>query len=426
MLDIKWLRENPDVVAEAARKKRIEVDVGAILEADATYRSLLCDVEERRAEAKRRSQEMKDIAADERVALLEEGRRAKQELKGLEAEASKVQSALQVGLLTLPMPPDPEVPEGSDDSQNVELRTWGEVPDFSFDAKDHVSLGADLGILDIPRGVKLAGSRNYLLLGDGARLEQAVLRFAVAHMTAKGFDLASVPILVNHACMEGTGYFPGGEEQTYAVPKDDLFLSGTSEVPLTAIHSGETLEESDLPVRRIALSPCFRREAGTYGKEAHGLYRVHQFWKVEQMVIGPNDEDWSIEEQGKMLAHAEEFVQALEIPYRVVDVCTGDLGQGQVRKFDIEAWMPSRGSWGETHSASRFHDFQARRLNLRYKPSGGGKPRFCHTLNNTVAATPRLLIPLLELGQQSNGDVVLPEALESFMGKVLLENPAKG
>ena len=181
-----------------------------------------------------------------------------------------------------------------------------------------------------------------------------------------------------------------------------------------------------MPVRRIALSPCFRREAGTYGKGAHGLYRVHQFWKVEQMVIGPDDEDWSIEEQGEMLTHAEEFVQALEIPYRVVDVCTGDLGQGQVRKFDIEAWMPSRGSWGETHSASRFHDFQARRLNLRYKPSGGGKPRFCHTLNNTVAATPRLLIPLLELGQQSNGDIVLPEALESFMGKVRLENPAQG
>jgi len=422
MLDLKWLRENPGIVAEGARRKRISVDVEAVLEADANHRALLGKVETLRAESKTRSRDMKDLSTEEREERLEEGRKAKQELKALQAEEIRVREEVQAGLLSLPMPPASEVPDGAEESENVEIRSWGKIPEFSFPILDHVALGENLGILDIARGVKLAGSRNYLLLGDGARLEQAILRLAVDHMLARGFDLVSVPILVNHECMEGTGYFPGGEEQTYAVPTDGLFLSGTSEVPLTAIHGGETLAEADLPLRRIAMSPCFRREAGTYGKDTHGLYRVHQFWKVEQVVIGPNDEDWSIHEQEEMLTHAEEFMQALEIPYRVVDVCAGDLGQGQVRKFDIEAWMPSRENWGETHSASRFHDFQARRLGLRYKPADGGKPLFCHTLNNTVAATPRLLIPILELGQKEGGGITLPTALAGMMGKERLES----
>ena len=422
MLDLKWLRENPGIVAEGARRKRISVDVEAVLEADANHRALLGKVETLRAESKTRSRDMKDLSTEEREGRLEEGRKAKQELKALQAEEIRVREEVQAGLLSLPMPPASEVPDGAEESENVEIRSWGEIPEFSFPILDHVALGENLGILDIARGVKLAGSRNYLLLGDGARLEQAILRLAVDHMLARGFDPVSVPILVNHECMEGTGYFPGGEEQTYAVPTDGLFLSGTSEVPLTSIHAGETLAEADLPLRRIAMSPCFRREAGTYGKDTHGLYRVHQFWKVEQVVIGPNDEDWSIHEQGEMLTHAEEFMQVLEIPYRVVDVCAGDLGQGQVRKFDIEAWMPSRENWGETHSASRFHDFQARRLGLRYKPADGGKPLFCHTLNNTVAATPRLLIPILELGQEEGGGITLPTALAGMMGKERLES----
>ncbi|SVD88049.1 uncharacterized protein METZ01_LOCUS440903, partial [marine metagenome] len=248
----------------------------------------------------------------------------------------------------------------------------------------------------------------------------AVLRMALHHMVERDFQPVAVPMLVTRACMEGTGYFPGGEEQAYLSEKDDLSLIGTSEVPLTSIHSGEKLEEKELPLRRVALSPCFRREAGTYGKDTKGLYRVHQFWKVEQVVIGPNDKEWSKEEHLRMLSHATDFVDLLELPYRVVNVCSGDLGQGQVQKFDIETWMPSRKAYGETHSASRFFDFQSRRLDLRYRPDGGGKPKFCHSLNNTVIASPRVLIAILENHQREDGTVYIPQALRAFFGKDLL------
>jgi seryl-tRNA synthetase len=253
-------------------------------------------------------------------------------------------------------------------------------------------------------------------MGDGARLEQAVLQLSIDHMAKRGFELVSVPTLVKNEAMVGTGYFPGGEEQAYLCERDSLCLVGTSEVSLTSIHAGETLKASDLPLRRIAVSPCYRREAGTYGKDTKGLYRVHQFWKVEQVVIGPADEAWSREEHERMLGHATDLMDLLALPYRVVNVCTGDLGQGQVQKFDIETWMPSRGGYGETHSASRFHDFQSRRLNLRYRPEGAGKPQFCHTLNNTVVASPRVLIALLENYQQEDGSVLVPEALQPYMG----------
>jgi seryl-tRNA synthetase len=246
---------------------------------------------------------------------------------------------------------------------------------------------------------------------------------ALHHMVKRGFQPVAVPMLVTRECMEGTGYFPGGEEQAYLSEKDDLSLIGTSEVPLTSIHSGEKLLEDDLPLRRVALSPCFRREAGTYGKDTKGLYRVHQFWKVEQVVLGPNDREWSEQEHLRMLAHATDLVDLLELPYRVVNVCSGDLGQGQVQKFDIETWMPSRKSYGETHSASRFFDFQSRRLDLRYRPTEGGKPKFCHTLNNTVIASPRVLIALLENHQQKDGSVAIPKALQPFFGNSVLAKP---
>lgn len=423
MLDLKWVREHPDEVRQAARRKRVAADVDGLLAADAAHRETLAAVESLRARLKGAARELGRMSPEQRASALAAQQADKAELKRLEASEQELRAKVAELALWMPMPPAPEVPDGPDDSANVEVARAGTPPAFDFAPLSHVELGERLGIVDIPRGVRLAGSRNYLLLGEGARLEQAVLQLALAHMRARGFELVSVPTLVSDACMVGTGYFPGGEEQAYRCERDGLSLVGTSEVALTSIHAGEVLEEAALPLRRIALSPCYRREAGTYGKDAKGLYRVHQFWKVEQVVVGPADPEWSRAEHLRMLAHATDLMDLLGLPYRVVNVCTGDLGQGQVQKFDVETWMPSRAGYGETHSASRFHDFQARRLELRYRPAGGGKPRYCHTLNNTVVASPRVLIAILENYQRADGSVEVPAALRAFMGLDAIRPP---
>ena len=416
MLDPKWLRENADVVRDAAKRKRMQPElVDEFIKQDRAFREVLQKVEDLRAGLKASSSLLGKMTPEEREPALAAQRESKASLKELEHSEQELRAGVQDIAMRLPMPPAADVPDGKDDSDNVEITTFSKPTEFDFEVLSHYELAERMGLLDIKRGVKIAGSRNYLLLGDLARLERAVLNYAIDHMLAREFELVSVPTLVNRACMEGTGYFPGGEEQAYLAERDDLALIGTSEVPLTSIHSGEVLDTSVLPLRRVALSPCYRREAGTYGKDTKGLYRVHQFWKVEQVVLGPNDLDWSLEEHKRMLGHATDLMQALELPYRVVNVCTGDLGQGQVQKFDIETWMPSRGNYGETHSASRFHDFQTRRLNLRYK-SGKDKPQFCHSLNNTVIASPRVLIALLENHQNADGSVNIPQVLQPYMG----------
>ncbi|MHC4891490.1 MAG: serine--tRNA ligase, partial [Planctomycetota bacterium] len=331
--------------------------------------------------------------------------------------------------------------------------------------KYHVQLGLSLGIIDIERGVKLAGTRNYILKGDGALLHWAVLRFAMDFMVDKGYVPFSVPVLIKDETMTGTGFFPGSEDQTYRTEADQpvliedgemtfspsqtyrmeenkpvlkedeeigdeatteivfnpsekgkLNLAGTAEVPLTAYHSGEILKAEELPRKYVALSSCFRREAGAAGKDTYGLYRIHQFDKVEQVVICKNSIEESNKFHDEILANAEQVCQALELPYRVVNVCTGDLGRGQVKKFDIEAWMPSRNNYCETHSASKLYEFQARRMNLRYKDPTIKKNLFCHTLNNTVIASPRILIPILELYQNSDGSITIPKVLRPYMG----------
>jgi len=417
MLDARWVRDHAEVVREAARRKRFDPQlVDDFLDRDREHRALLTEAEGLRAELREASKRLGALSAEEREGELGRQKEKKALLKHLESGETTLRESVRALALRLPMPPAPEVPDGATDADNVELRRSAEPPHFAFAPRDHVELGEMHGILDIPRGVNLGGTRNYLLLGDGARLERAVLQLALDHMAARGFTQVAVPTLVKNSCMEGTGYFPGGEEQAYLVERDGLALIGTSEVPLTAMHAGETLEESSLPLRRVAVSPCYRREAGTYGKDTKGLYRVHQFWKVEQVVIGPADEEWSRAEHQRMLGHAADLMDALELPYRVVNVCGGDLGQGQVQKFDIETWMPSRGGWGETHSASRFHDFQSRRLELRYRPAGGGKPLHCHTLNNTVVASPRVLICLLENHQREDGSIAVPAPLRPYLG----------
>ncbi len=415
MLDIRFIRENPDRVREGARKKRIECDVDAILDVDGRKRALMQEAEELKAIRNRVSKEVPQLQGDEKKAKIQEMQKVSAQIKAFDGKLREIDEQLEALMLRVPSPPAPEVPDGEDDTQNTELRTWGEVPSFDFELKDHIELGELHDIIDVPRGAQIAGSRNYILKGLGTQLDQAVLRLAFDHMIGKGFVPLTVPLLVRDQAMVGTGYYPGGEEQAYRCERDGLSLIGTSEVPLTSYHAGEILDVADLPRKYVALSPCFRREAGTHGKDTRGLYRVHQFYKVEQVIIGRADEELSKQYHSEILTNSEELLQMLGIPYRVVNVCGGDLGQGQIQKFDLESWMPSRESYSETHSASRFHDFQARRLNLRYKDEDG-KVQHCHTLNNTVIASPRALIPILELNQRADGSISIPEVLRPYMG----------
>ena len=424
MLDLKLIRQSPELVRAGARKKRIACDVDRILELDEASRTVGRRVDELRARQKTAGKEMRGADPERREALLAEQKELKAELKGLEDEHGGYDRELKELLLTVPNLPADDVPEGEDDGDNVELRKVGEPPAFEFEARDHVSLATAQGWLDIERAGRMAGTRNYVLKGDLALLEGAVMRMALDHMVQKGFTALSVPTLVRREVMVGTGYFPGGEDQAYRCDeRDDLCLVGTAEVPMTALHAGEILSLDELPLRFVALSTCYRREAGTHGKDTRGLYRVHQFQKVEQVVVDVGDEDRSLEHHREILANAEEVLQALELPYRVVNVCGGDLGAPQVQKFDIETWMPSRESYGETHSASRFHEFQARRLGLRYR-GDDGKVRFCHTLNNTVAASARMLIALLENHQCPDGTVRVPPPLRPYLaGRESLGRP---
>jgi seryl-tRNA synthetase len=415
VLDIKRIRREPDVVKAGARKKRIAIDIDRILALDEESRHRQQRIDSLRSEQKAASKRIGEAPPAERAALAADTKRAKAELKELEDAEAACRAELEQLLLRVPNVPADEVPEGKDDGDNVEVARWGTPRTFDFEPLDHVALATAQGWLDVESAGRISGSRNYILFGDLSLLEGAVMRFALEHMVGKGFVPVSVPTLVRTATMVGTGYFPGGEEQAYRCDeRDDLCLVGTAEVPVTALHAGEILDLAALPKRYVALSSCYRREAGTYGRDTRGLYRVHQFLKVEQVVIDVADAQRSVEHHRAILANAEEVCRALELPYRVVNVCGGDLGQPQIQKFDIESWMPSRGSYGETHSASRFHDFQARRLDMRYRDAEG-KVQHCYTLNNTVAASTRMLIALLENHQQRDGRVLVPPALRPYL-----------
>jgi seryl-tRNA synthetase len=417
MLDIAFIREFPELVKAGAQKKRIQVDVDRLLEVDRQRRALITDIEQLRAERNRRSKAISSVPASERAALLAETRTISEQLKHSETALEPLEAEFERLMLQMPNVPALDVPEGLTDADNVEVRRWGEPPVFGFTPRDHVELGEALDLIDIKRAVRIAGTRTYYLKHEAVLLELAVLRFTLDHMLRKGFTPMLVPQLVKDEAMIGTAYFPGGEEQAYRIEMDALNLIGTAEVPLTAYHYDEILNEAELPKRYVGMSTCYRREAGTYGRDTRGLYRIHQFHKVEQVIICVADEQVSIAEHESIVRNAEEVLQALQLPYRVVNVCGGDLGVSQVKKYDLETWMPSRNAYGETHSASRFYDFQARRLKLRYRDRQG-KVHYAHTLNNTVIASPRILIPILELYQQEDGSVIVPAVLRPYMGGI--------
>ncbi len=415
MLDIKFIREHTDEVRAALRKKHIDTDLDRLLARDEARRNVTRQVEELRRILNLKAKEIGQLPPTERGRAGAEVKAMKAELTTLEESLKPIEQELDDLLLRVPSIPAPEVPDGQSDADNLELRRVGTPRSFDFEPRDHVALGEGLGILDVARGVKIAGTRNFVLRGDGMLLEQAVLRFVLERLSNKGYEPIMAPVLVRESAMVGTGFFPFGREDTYQVPEDELFLVGTSEVSLVSLHADETLEEDDLPRRLVGYSTCFRREAGTHGRDTHGVYRVHQFQKVEQVVIGPADPARSLELHHELLQNAEEIVQALGLPYRVALACGAEIGLGQVRKHEIETWMPSRGAYCETHSCSTLHDFQARRLRIRYRTKAG-ELRYCHTLNNTAIASPRILIPLLEHYQNADGSVTVPEVLRPYMG----------
>ncbi|MGE0193941.1 MAG: serine--tRNA ligase [Planctomycetota bacterium] len=420
MLDLAVIRENPEAIREGAKRKRIAFDVDRLLALDEDRRRLIRLQEEARAEQKALGRQVKDLQGDAQQLALTRLRVLKDDVLRHTEALAPVQAEIDGLLLACPNPPDPDVPDGDDDKANVEVRRHGEPGAFDFEPLDHVELLRRLDGVDIERAGRLAGSRSYVLKGEAAFLEQAVLRLAMDVIRERGFTLLTVPVLVKEWALRGTAYFPGAEEQTYRIANPtaedaDSWLVGTSEVSVTALHAGEILDVKDLPLRYAGLSPCFRREAGTYGKDTRGLYRVHQFNKVEQVVIDVADEQKTLDHHAAIVANAEHMLQLLEVPYRVMATASGDIGRAATFKYDLEAWMPSRGAFGETHTASRFRDYQARRMDLRYRDEDG-RVRHCYTLNNTVIATPRVLISLLEVHQQKDGSIRIPAALRPYLG----------
>jgi len=414
MLDIQFIRQNADQVRAAIAHKRLELDLDELLAADKERREATTTLEQKRARKNELTALIPRAGKEGRPALVEEARQIRTDIEQLEPQLADVQRRFQDLMLRVPSLPRPEVPIGKGEEDNVEIRRVGAPRAFDFPARDHVELMTGLGFVEWDGPRKFAGGRSYALVGDGALLELAVLRLAVDTVIERGMKLVLPPVMVKERAMTGTGFFPIGRNEAYAVTADELFLIGTSEVPLVSMHCDETLDAERLPIRYAGISPCFRREAGAAGKDTRGLYRVHQFTKVEQVIFCAPDETVAEKHHYELLGNAEAILAKLEIPYRVAIACTGEIGLGQTRKHEVESWMPGRGAYSETHSCSTMGDFQARRSNIRVRLTDGTLG-FPYTLNNTAVASPRILIPLLENHQNADGSVTLPKALVPYM-----------
>jgi seryl-tRNA synthetase len=415
MLDRREIRENPDAVRDAVRKKGIDLDVDELLDLDRAVRKLQHELDQ--AQFRRKSSAREFAKADDarRAQLRAEHAELEAQLRELREQLAETTDRLNGLMLLTPTIPWEGAPVGPDDSANVILRTVGTQPEFGFKPLDHVELLERRGWADFARARKVAGERAYALTSDLVLLERAVHSYALDLLRGKDFTLVSVPSLVREEALTGTGQFPAHREETYAIPADDLYLAGTAEVALVGFHSDEILDHKLLPIRYAGISPCFRREAGSAGRDVRGLLRVHQFEKVEQFVICAADADESDRWHAELLGTAEQLLQGLGLAYQVVECATGDMGAGKYRMNDINTWMPSLGAYRETHSCSSLHDWQARRANLRYRDTQG-TVRFAYTLNNTAVATPRILAALVENFQTSEAQVRVPEVLRPYLG----------
>ncbi len=417
MLDINFIRQHPQIVKEACLNKQLDSSVvDQLLSVDEKRRILQVKVDELRKKSNQNAQTIKEeLAQGQKVSqeLVKKGKKIKGELKTIEPELSELEKKFAELMLAIPNIPTDDSPIGSDESFNKVVREKGKIPNFNFPVLDHQQLMENLNWLDTKRAVKIAGFRAFFLKNEGLRLERALLNYALDLMREKGFELLSVPTLVKAEAMVGTGYFPWGKEDHYYT-QDGQILAGTAEVALTAYYQNELLREKDLPIKLCGISPCYRREIGAHGKDTKGIIRVHQFNKVEQVVLTVADEKKTRLWHEKMLGFAEELLKKLALPYRVVAMSTGDMGAGQRKKYDLETWFPSQKTYRETHSASYFNDFQARRLNIRYQAQDGSI-KYVYTLNNTVAASPRLLAAIVENYQQKDATIKIPKVLKKYL-----------
>ncbi len=418
MLDIHFIRENADIIKAGAAKKRIDADIDRLLAVDDERKTLRQEFDAKRSEQNRRSSEIQRATGSEREKLLEAMRQLKNGMNETEEKLKTVMIEWQKLMLTVPNIPDMSVPDGVSDADNKEVKKWGEPATFAFTPKNHVELMTALDIADFERGAKVAGFRGYFLKGDAVLLMNAVWQLALKHFSAKGLVPLSAPSLVRRETLLGTGYLPQGEEDLYKT-QDGEYLAGTSEVASMAYYMNDIIDVSANPIQFLAFSPCFRREAGAHGKDVNGLIRVHEFFKWEQIILCRAEHDESVRLHEWLNRNTEEFIELLKIPYHTVVNCGGDLGLGQVKKYDIELWVPGEGKYREISSASYFHDFQTRRLNIRYRDAEGTM-RFPHSLNSTAIPTPRILVSIVENYQQPDGSIKVPEALVPYVGKQII------
>jgi seryl-tRNA synthetase len=419
MLDIKFIRENKDVVAAGAKKKHVTISIDDLIATDDKRKELLTSIEKKRSEQNQVSEKVAKAGDVERSALIESMKHLKVGLQEEEEKLKEVMKNWQTLMLQVPNVPDMSVPNGDTDADNQEIKVWGDKPKFNFEPKDHVELMTKLGMVDFERGAKVHGFRGYFLMGDGARLAFAIWMYALKFFGDKNFNPIMTPSIVRKTSLYGTGHLPGDVEDFYMTQDGDA-LSGTAEVPLMSFHEGETFEMPQLPKRYLGFSPCYRREAGAHSKDVKGLIRVHEFYKFEQLILCEANHETSVAFHEEINRNTEEFIESLGIPYHTVVNCGGDLGLGQVKKYDIELWVPKEEKYREISSASYFHDFQTRRLNIRYRDTEG-KLRYAHSLNCTALPSPRILVSLVENFQQADGSIQIPDVLVPFMGKDKIE-----
>jgi seryl-tRNA synthetase len=419
MLDIKFIRENKDIVALAAVKKHVKIDIDALIALDDSRRALMAEIEGKRATQNAASEAIAKAASpDERTKLIADMKTVKTDMEKSEAKLKDIMKDWQDMMLRVPNVPDMSVPDGGTDADNKEIKVWGDKTKFTFEPKDHVELMTALGIVDFERGAKVHGFRGYYLTGDAVRLCFAIWQYALEFFSNKNFVPVMPPSIVRKINLYGTAHLPGDVEDFYMTQDGDA-LAGTAEVPLMGMYAEETLSAEQLPKRYLGFSPCYRREAGSHGKDVRGLIRVHEFYKFEQLVLCEANHETSVKYHEELNRNTEEFIESLGIPYHTVINCGGDLGLGQVKKYDIELWVPKEGKYREISSASYFHDFQCRRNNIRYKDTDG-KLRYAHSLNSTAIPTPRILVSLIENFQQADGSISIPQALQKYMGKTAI------
>lgn len=426
MLDIEYIRKNSDIVKKAISDKNIGLDLNKFLTIDEKRRQLIGSVDDLRRRQNDFNEEIVKLEGDKKQNAIDDMKSVATDVKRAEVELKLVEREWNAMYALVPNIPSSDTPIGADESSNKEIEKWGDIPKFDFKPKSHVELGRDLGIIDFEKGVSTSGFRGYYLKGKGAILHLAVLNYALKNIVSKGFVPMITPVIVKDFALFGSGHFPSGKEDIYELSNtgkdekggaigDTMYLAGTSEPSLLAYFANEVIDEKDLPKKVCGFSQCFRNEVGSYGKDTKGLYRIHEFMKIEQVVLCKADEKESEQWLQEMRGYAQDILKDLNLPYRVLQICTGDMGAGKRKMYDIETYMPSREGYGETHSDSDLTDWQTRRLNIKYKDKNGEK-KYAFALNNTVIASPRILIAILENFQQKDGSVKIPKPLQEFCG----------